>query len=302
MYRSMKCTLATLSLLAAMPATAGEAPATYPGPQDALEAMMEALSNQNSDSLLKVFGTDAESLLSSGNPDRDKISWLEILILVQNGYRFHPGEDGKTTLLLGADSWPFPIPLHRTDQGWSFDIEAGADEVHARRVGLNELDTIEILNAYVDIQAEYRLVDHDGDGVMEFARSLLSSSTDAQDGLFWAQPDSPMGERIALASLDGYNDGDADQDADPFGGYYYRILQGQGDEAPGGAMDYLINDQMVAGHAMLAVPSDYGNSGITSFLIAENGIIYEADLGEESLDVAQEITLFNPGPEWIKQQ
>jgi Protein of unknown function (DUF2950) len=301
MYQSMKRTLATLSLLVAMPVMAAEEPATYPAPQDALEAMIQALSTENSADLLTVFGTDAEPLLSTGNQDRDRINRLEILLLVQNGYRFQPSEDGKTTLLLGVDSWPFPIPLHRTEQGWSFDIEAGAEEVHARRIGLNELDVIEILHAYVDVQAEYRLVDHDGDEVMEFARALLSSPG-GQDGLFWGRADSPLGERIALASLDGYNDGEEDQDAEPFGGYYYRILQGQGEAAPGGAMDYLINDQMVAGHAMLAVPSDYGNSGITSFLIAENGTIYEADLGEDSLEVAQGITVFDPGPRWSKQQ
>lgn len=301
MYRSMKRTLATLSLLAALPVLAAEEPATYPAPQDALEALMQALSTDSSADLLTVFGTAAEPLLSTGNPDRDRINRLEILLLVQNGYRFQPGKDGETTLLLGVDSWPFPIPLHRTEQGWSFDIEAGAEEVHARRIGLNELDVIEILHAYVDVQAEYRLVDHDGDEVMEFARALLSSPG-GQDGLFWGRADSPLGERIALASLDGYNDGEEDRDAEPFGGYYYRILQGQGNAAPGGAMDYLINDQMVAGHAMLAVPSDYGNSGITSFLVAENGTIYEADLGDESLNVAQEITVFDPGPEWSKLQ
>lgn len=301
MYRSMKRTLATLSLLAALPVMAAEKPATYPAPQDALEALMQALSTESSADLLTVFGTDAEPLLSTGNPDRDRINRLEILLLVQNGYRFQPSENGETTLLLGVDSWPFPIPLHRTEQGWSFDIEAGAEEVHARRIGLNELDVIEILHAYVDVQAEYRLVDHDGDEVMEFARALLSSPG-GQDGLFWGRAESPLGERIALASLDGYNDGKEDRDAEPFGGYYYRILQGQGNAAPGGAMDYLINDQMVAGHAMLAVPSDYGNSGITSFLVAENGTIYQADLGEESLEVAQAITVFDPGPDWSKQQ
>ncbi|RBW52833.1 DUF2950 domain-containing protein [Phaeobacter gallaeciensis] len=301
MYRTMKHTLAALALLAATPAISAEEPATYQAPQDALEAMMQALSTQDTADLLTVFGTDAEPLLSSGNPDRDKINRLEILVLVQNGYRFQPDEDGKTTLLLGVDSWPFPIPLHHTEQGWSFDIEAGANEVHTRRIGLNELDTIETLHAYVDIQAEYRLVDHDGDGVMEFARALLSSPG-RQDGLFWGRADSPLGERIALASLDGYNDGDADQDPEPFGGYYYRVLQGQGDAAPGGAMNYLINDQMVAGHAMLAVPSDYGNSGITSFLVAENGTVYEADLGEDTLDIAQAIILFDPDSEWSKQQ
>lgn len=276
---------------------AAETPATYATPQDALDAMMTAAAAQDTQAMLTVFGTNAEELLSTGNPDRDNANRREILGMYAAGYRFLPSGEGQVTLLLGEDGWPFPIPLARTDAGWAFDIVAGEDEIHARRIGLNELETIEMLQAYVVIQAEYRLTDHDGDGVMEFASALLSSPQ-GRDGLFWADADGPLGERIALASLDGYNDGEADQAPEPFGGYYYRILTGQTDTAPGGAMDYQVNGHMVAGHAMLAVPADYGDSGITSFMVGENGIIYEADLGEDTLDIAQTLTMFDPGPDW----
>ncbi|SLN34949.1 hypothetical protein TRL7639_01621 [Falsiruegeria litorea R37] len=295
--RTFSTAIGALALTLAMPLHAAEDPADYASPQEALDAMMTAVAAQDTQALLSVFGNDAEELLSSGNPDRDQQNRAEILNMYGEGYRFLPSDEGHVTLLLGADSWPFPIPIARTDAGWAFDIVAGEDEIHARRIGLNELETIEMLQAYVDIQAEYRLTDHDGDGVMEFASALLSSPQ-GRDGLFWADADSPLGERIAIASLDGYNDGQDDQDPEPFGGYYYRILTGQTDNAPGGAMDYQINGNMVAGHAMLAVPADYGNSGITSFVVGENGVIYEADLGEDTLDAAHALTSFDPGPDW----
>lgn len=296
--KTLSTITSVLTMVAIQPLQAGETPATYTSPQDALEAMMKAAIEQDTVAMLSVFGNDAEELLSTGNPDRDQANRKEILSLYDEGYRFLPSSEGQVTLLLGADSWPFPIPLTRTESGWAFDIEAGEEEIHARRIGLNELETIEMLQAYVDVQAAYRLTDHDGDGVLEFASALLSSPN-SRDGLFWADADGPLGERIALASLDGYNDGQDDQDPEPFGGYYYRILTGQTDNAPGGAMDYQVNGHMVAGHAMLAVPADYGNSGITSFMVGENGVVYEADLGEETLETAQTLMQFDPGQDWV---
>ena len=276
---------------------AAETPANYATPQDALEALESALDARNQAAVLDIFGSDAQDLLSTGNPQRDATNRESILELVTQGYRFQTSKDGRVVLLLGEDGWPFPIPLTKTDATWAFDLEAGRDEVYFRRIGLNELDTIEMMEAYVDIQAAYRLEDHDGNGVMEFASSLLSSDG-ARDGLVWSDTDSPLGARIALASLDGYHDGEADQEPEPFGGYYYRILQGQGDAAPGGAMDYVIGGNMIAGHALLAVPSEYGQSGIHSFLVSENGNVLEADLGEDSLSIAFDMTRYDPGAEW----
>jgi len=289
---------AGFALLAfALPLSAAETPAVYATPQDAFEAMQSALDAADTSAILTVFGTTAEDLLSSGNPERDAENRASILTLSAEGYRFALGNDGAVTVLLGHESWPFPIPVARTDGGWAFDIEAGRDEVYYRRIGLNELDTIEMMHAYVEVQANYRQDDHDGDGVMEFAGSLLSSDG-AKDGLFWPLEDSPLGARIALASLDGYNDGQEDREPEPFGGYYYRILQGQSASAPGGAMDYVIGGNMVAGHALLAVPADYGDSGIHSFMVSENGTVLEADLGEDSLDVAFGMMTFDPGADW----
>jgi hypothetical protein len=278
---------------------AAETPAVYETPQDALEAMVSALESKDREALLNVFGTSAEDLLYSGNPERDALIREIVMDAYREGYRFAPRDEGGVELILGADDWPFPVPIAELGDGWAFDVEAGRDEVLFRRIGLNELEAIELIAAYVDIQAEYRLVDHDGDGVMEFAASILSSDEDARDGLVWAAPDSPLGERIALASLDGYSEGGTDYEAEPFGGYYYRILDAQGPAAPGGEMDYVIGGNMVAGHALLAVPADYGSSGIHSFMVSENGVILQADLGEESLDIGFETRRYDPGDDWV---
>lgn len=295
MKRNTISALTALTLLAAQPAFAGAGPAVYPSPQDALMAMVDGL-NTGEGALLDVFGTDAEDMLSTGNPERDAENRAHILALYNDGYRFLP-TDGEVTLLMGADGWPFPIPIAKTEAGWAFDIEAGRDEIYFRRIGLNELEAIEIMRAYVDIQSEFRQTDQDGDGVMEFAGSLISSAQ-GRDGLYWGDADSPMGSRIALADLDGYSDANGDHEAEPFGGYYYRVLTGQTDAAPGGAMDYMIGGNMVAGHALLAVPSDYGNSGIQTFMVSENGTVLQADLGEDSLEIAEAMRAYDPGPDW----
>lgn len=280
-----------------LPAMAAETPALYATPQDAYDAMLDSMLDPDANALLHVFGTDAEDVLSTGNQERDQENRAQILEMMTEGFRFQNGPDGDVTLLLGAGGWPFPIPLARTDDGWLFDIPAGRDEIYYRRIGLNEIDTIEIMEAYTVIQQEFRLVDHDGDGVMEFAGSLMSSGGD-RDGLFWGDEEGPLGARIALASLDGYNDGVEDQAPEPFGGYYYRILQAQGDAAPGGARPYMINGNMVSGHALLAVPSDYGDTGIHSFMVTENGVVLQADLGDDSLDIGFDMMLFNPDAAW----
>lgn len=287
-----------LAVCLATPVLASDAPQVFATPQDALDGMMDALVTGGEEAVLDVFGTAARDLVSTGNPLRDSENRARLLQLYADGYRFRPAGDGTITLLLGRDGWPFPVPLARGDAGWVFDVDAGRDEVLFRRIGLNELDTIEIMYAYVEAQSTFRSVDQDGDGVMEFASGILPSAPDVRDGLFWRGADSIMGELIALAELDGYNDGTEDQSPQPFGGYYFRILSGQGPAAPGGEMAYSVGGHKVAGHAMLAVPADYGNSGIHSFLISENGILYEADLGETSLETALDTTLYNPAAPW----
>ncbi|MEH6835170.1 MULTISPECIES: DUF2950 family protein [Falsihalocynthiibacter] len=296
MKHNLKMSISGFAFLAStLPTFAADGPATYATPQDALEAFVAALGNR--EAVLEVFGTDATDVLVSGDAQEDAENRAEIEALIQEGYRFQLDEENRVTLLLGAEAWPFPIPLAKTDTAWAFDIEAGRDEVFYRSIGLNELETIDMIEAYVELQLAYRLVDHDADGVLEFAASILSSDG-ARDGLVWADEDSPLGERIALASLDGFSDGETDQEAEPFGGYYYRVLQGQGASAPGGALDYIVGGNMIAGHALLAVPATYNETGVHSFIVSENGRVFAADLGENSLDVALEILTYNPDTAW----
>lgn len=297
MIRTFRCTAAAALLAALAPAPAAADPATYPSPQDALDAFVAALVDRDVDDILTVFGPEARDLLISGDPAEDRANRDELLDLYAEGYRFAPRAEGGVELLLGEDGWPFPIPLAATGAGWAFDIEAGREELLDRDIGLNELDVITLLDAYVDLQALYRLSDHDGDGVMEFAASIISASED-RNGLFWPGDGSPIGAEFARAAADGFSDGDEDYPPEPYHGYYFRILDAQGDAAPGGAMSYLVNGHMLAGHALLAVPAEYGQTGVSSFLVAENGVIFEADLGEETLDLGLDITAYDPGEGW----
>lgn len=280
---------------AAVPSFGAEGPATYSTPQAAFDAFRAALGDKSA--VAEVFGTDAQDFLSTGDPAEDAENSAELQGLIAQGYRFQSDENGRLFILLGAESWAFPVPLAKSGGAWGFDIEEGRNEVFFRHIGLNELEAMDMLAAYVEIQAGYRSVDHDGDGVMEFASSILSSG-EQRDGLVWADEESPLGVRIAQASLDGYNDGEEDVEAEPFGGYYFRIFKSQGEAADGGAYEYVLGGNMVAGHAIMAVPAVYGETGVNSFMVSENGVIYEADLGEETLDIAFDLRSYNPSENW----
>lgn len=284
--------LTIAAFLAAAPAGAAE----FAGPQEALDALVAAAEAGDSSALLAVLGEEAQDLVAD-TPEERRENRAAFLALYGDGYRFLPVEDGVVEVLLGADGWPFAIPLVRDEAGWSFDVAAGREELLAREIGFNELEVIALMDVYGDLQTAFRLSDHDGDGVMEFARSVLSSA-DARDGLFWPGDGSFVGERLAMAAAHGWSDGEEHYQPEPHFGYVFRILQGQGDTAPGGAMSYLVNDRMVAGHALLAVPASYGETGVHSFMVAENGEILEADLGPETAERAADITLFAPDGDW----
>ncbi|UOM36429.1 DUF2950 family protein [Acuticoccus sp. I52.16.1] len=276
-------------------------PATYDSPEAAVEAVVAALEAQSRDDLLAAFGSESEDVIFSDDPARDRQDWGDFLASYKAMNRIVV--EGDTAILnIGEDQWPVPIPIvHAPDGTWSFDAEAGREELTARRIGENELDVIELLRAYVRVQAAFRQIDYDGDGVMEFAGAILSDPGE-RNGLYWPQedgaPESPIGDFIARASSQGYSIGGEEVEPDPYFGYYYRILEGQGDAAPGGAFDYMINGNMVAGHAILAFPSAYGESGIMSIMVGENGVVYEADLGEDTLERAGAIETFDPTDEW----
>ena len=227
--------------------------------------------------------------------------WSEFLRNYRAMHRITQADDGTATLEIGSDFWPFPAPLVEDGGRWHFDAAAARDEVLLRRIGQNELDVIELMHGYVAAQAAYRAEDPDGDGLHTFASSVLSDAG-TRDGLYWPDapgaPVSPIGDYMARAAADGYSFDGTDEEPEPYIGYYFRVLTAQGDSAPGGAFDYMVDGHMLAGHALLAFPAAYGDSGVMSFMVGENGVVYQADLGEDTLSVAEAIARFDPGEGW----
>lgn len=290
---------ATLALLLATGVAVAE-PAKYASPEAAVDAILAALDARDRDALLSVFGSENEDVVFTGDQDEDIQIWSDFLASYNRQHRIEMDGD-RAVLHIGREDWPFPAEIVNISGEWQFDGAGAREEVVLRRIGLNELDVIDLLKSGVEIQAAYRQTDYDDDGVMEFAASILSSPGN-RDGLYW--PDepgtlpSPIGPFIARASADGYNFDGTDEAPEPYLGYYFRVLQKQGAAAPGGAFDYLVDGNMVAGYAFLAYPADYGQSGIMSFMVGENGVVYEADLGEDSLDAGNAIDSFDPAEGW----
>ncbi|SEA10965.1 DUF2950 family protein [Rubrimonas cliftonensis] len=284
-------------------AAALSAPARYPAPADAVVAFRAALEADDRAALLGIFGQESEDLLFTGDAGRDADNRAALLEAWSALSRVGPTEDGAGRILyLGRGLWPFPFPIVAVGDGaWAFDAEAGRETVTLRRIGRNELDVIALLRAYVDVQAEYRRTDWDGDGVMAFAAHVISSEG-ARDGLYWPDaagaPSSPVGDLVARAAAEGFSFGEEVSPPEAYLGYVYHVLRGQGPSAPGGAMAYEINGRMLAGHALIAYPAAYGETGVMTFIVGENGVIHERDLGEDTLAVAGALELFDPGPGW----
>ena len=276
-------------------------PMAYDTPDAAVAALTEALEARDRAAILDIFGRENEDILSTGDAQEDREIWGGFLEDSQSLSRIREEGGDRATLLVGRDLWPFPAPLVRGEEGWKFDAEAAREEVLMRRIGRNELQVIDIMRRAGEVQTAYRQTDHDGDGVMEFAAFILSSPGE-RDGLYWPETSggmlSPFDERIARANLTGYNLDGEDRDPEPYEGYYFRILQGQGPEAAGGAYSYMIEGNMIASHALVAYPAAYGDTGIMSFMVSENGIVYEADLGEDTGEVGLGIDLFDPDDRW----
>jgi hypothetical protein len=296
----MRLRLAVLAVVVSTGAALAE-PAPYDTPDAAVADLMAALEARDRGRILGIFGPEYEDILSTGDAEEDREIWSGFFGDAQQFSDVVEDPAGHATLVFGLERHAFPFPIVLTEGTWRFDGEAAREELRLRRIGRNELAVIDIIGRAPEVQAGYRNVDHDGDGVMEFAAAILSGP-DARDGLYW--PDSPgtepspYGETIARASLTGYDIGGSVMEPEPLQGYYFVILQGQGPAAPGGAYSYMVGGNMVAGHAAAAFPAVYGETGVMSFIVGENGIVYEADLGEATLDTAAGITLFDPDDLW----
>ena len=274
------------------------APKTFATPDDAGTALVAATKAGDRAALLAIFGSDSADLIFSGDAAEDKRTGENFTNAYQTMNRWRKQADGSEVLIVGADNHSFPIPLAKSSGGqWSFDTAAGKTEILARRVGDNELATIDVMNALADAQAQYFAQHHDG--VKQYAQKFISDEG-KQNGLYWkspeGQPRSPLGPLVAFASTEGLNPQVGKQQ--PFHGYFYRMLTKQGPDAKGGAKDYIVNGKMTGGFAFLAYPEKYGDTGIATFIINQDGILYDKDLGPSTTETATSSTGFNPGKTW----
>ncbi|MEP9389150.1 DUF2950 domain-containing protein [Mesorhizobium sp. KR9-304] len=272
-------------------AAATEPPA-FDTPEAAVEAFKTALQAPGSDAIAALLGLDAAKLKADENTEATlaqiKEGVAKQLVL--------DGEDDSRLLQIGDKLWPLPFPLVKVEDGkWAFDTYAGLEEIVNRRVGENELQTIETMRAYVDAQEDYASQDRDDDGVEEFAQKLISTEG-MTDGLFWPADDingeSPAGDFVNQAELDDAGKGEG------YFGYRYRILKGQGDQIAGGAYDYVINGNMIAGFALIAWPVKYAGTGVNTFVVNQHGVVYETDLGAATEQIVKHIERFNPDDQW----
>jgi len=272
---------------------------TFASPAQAVDAMYNAAKTNNSAELTQIFGPQATGLLSSGDPVADKADRTRLVKAYDQMHRLVTDQDKSVRLYLGAENWPFPIPLVNKNGAWSFDTNAGKQEVLYRRIGRNEFDTMDTLGSLVKAQKEYFSVPRDGSSVRQYAQRLMSDEG-RQNGLYWkttsGEPQSPIGPLIASASAGGYRR--AKEGPTPFHGYIYRIIDGQGKDAPGGAKSYMTNGMLTRGFAIVAYPATYGNSGIMTFIVNQDGSIYQKDLGPRTEAIASAMKEFNPDKTW----
>jgi len=262
----------------------------FPTAEGAGEALVQALVSEKVDSqlLANLLGNDWKSYIPTENVDREDVE--AFLTLYREKHWVQPDSPERAHLVVGETAWVFPIPIKHVASGWAFDTRAGAEEIRLRRIGRNELATIQAVRAYHDAQMDYAEIDRNDDGVLEYAQKFISS--DGQfDGLYWPEEEgveeSPLGPLFGDAAI-----------GDDWHGYHYRILTAQGPSAPGGAYDYKIGKRMTRGFAVIAWPTKYGETGVMSFMISHDGEVFEKDLGRDSTKKAAVITRFDPDSSW----
>ena len=276
----------------------------FASPDEAGDALVQAGKSADQAAIIAILGADAKDLISSGDSVADKALTNQFIDRYTEMHRWRKLADGAQVLIVGADNFPFAIPVRKNASGqWYFDTAAGKDEVLSRRIGRNELAVIDICLTLADSQFEYFSQRHSDGTTKQFAVKFISD-TGKQNGLYWdqqaGQPRSPLGPLAAFATNEGYVIKPGAHT--PFHGYYFRMLQGQGGHAPGGAKDYVVNGKASGGFAFVAYPAEYGNSGVMTFLINQDGVLLQKDLGKTTSDAATAITLFDPDPGWVPVQ
>jgi Protein of unknown function (DUF2950) len=278
---------------------------TFASAEEAVKALITAAKDNNDKEVLSIFGPSGKELIFSGDTVADKRRREEFIKtydeknkLVQEGDNF--------VLVIGKDDWPFPIPLVKRGTSWVFDTEKGKQEILNRRIGENELFTIQTLLAVVDAQREYAMKDRDKNGLLEYAQKF-ASDPGKKNGLYWdtktGEPESPLGPIMAQAKSQGYQGKAASSTPGPYHGYYYRILTAQGKDAPGGAYSYLVKGKMIGGFAVVAYPAEYDNSGVMTFIVNYDGKVFQKNLGKNTASIAKSMKEYNPDSTWseVKQ-
>jgi hypothetical protein len=292
--------LASGLLCLSVQALPDEAQKSFDSPEQAAASLVEAAASFKVDALKEILGPGSDEIVSSEDPVMDKQRAGEFAAKAKQrqSIQLDPQNPDRATLLVGEDAFPLPIPIVRKNAKWAFDTPAGRDEILRRRIGANELDAIEICRGFVEAQQEYAAEKHDGATVNQYAQRIISTPG-KHDGLAWKNPDGtwggPVGEEIAKALDQGYTETHKPQ---PYHGYYFKILKGQGPDAPLGELNFLIGGAMIGGFALAAAPAEYQVTGVKSFIVSHTGVVYEKDLGPDTLKTFAEMNVFNPDESW----
>jgi hypothetical protein len=278
---------------------------TFKSPEDSVKSLIEAVRAHDTKEVLAIFGPEGKEIISTGDKVQDRATGERFIKAYDEMNKLEKETDSKVILVIGNEEWPFPIPIVKKGESWFFDTKAGKEELLNRRIGRNELDTIQTCLAYVDAQREYALKDQDGDGLLAYAQKFWSTKG-KRDGLYWeakeGEEQSPMGPLAAEAVREGYTPRKPGDKPMPFHGYFYRILKTQGKNAPGGAYDYVVKGKMIGGFGLVAYPSEYGASGVMTFIVNHDGVVYEKDLGVGTTNIANAMTKFDPDQTWKKAE
>jgi len=297
--RQIICLFALLNATSmALPAPAGQK--SYASPEAAIAALVDAVKSGNKVKLNLILGSNGGKLISSGDPVADANGRAAFMKAYGEANKLVLEGDAKVVLEIGKDGWPFPIPLVKSNNNWKFDTEQGEQEILARRIGHNELAAIQVCMAIVDAEHEYAASHLDSDGVPKYT-SRIGSTPNKHDGLYWpASPNeapSPLGPLIASAAGEGYTPASS-KELSPYHGYFYRILAAQGKNAPGGEYEYLIKGKMIGGFAVIAYPARYGASGIKTFMVNHEGVVFEKDIGPDTAAVTTNMNAYDPDSTW----
>jgi hypothetical protein len=274
---------------------------TFDSPQQAADALVAAAEHFDQAALEQLFGPTTKTVILSNEPALDRQRAMEFVARAREkeSVSIDPKNRNRAFLLVGKGDWPFPVPLVKRGTKWSFDTAAGRQQMLFRRIGANELDAIAISRGYVEAQHEYALKKREGYDVNQYAQRIISTPG-KQDGLAWQKPDGtwdgPVGEKVAHAIEQGYATGSGQPQ--PYHGYYFKVLKGQGPAAPLGELDYVIKGTMIGGFALAAAPADYGVTGVKTFIVSQDGVVYERDLGPKTLEAFSKMERFNPDKTW----